>query len=180
MRKKIIAVFTVVLVACVLGTVVMLNSEPDRCTLCQFIKSHAPCIVNIETGEVKELALYTPHYTLVGEIAEIQNDSTFSFVSAAGAHGTRISSPYKMKLEVPVISEPMFKPDFCKKCRSLLSGYGYGYVLADLYNRGNPVIYAIEEGMDTSIRCYDASVTYNMEKNVFELLIEGTYQATDH
>jgi len=179
MRKKVIAIITVVLVVCILGTVIIVNCEPDRCPLCEFIKSHAPCIVNIETGEVKELALYTPHYTLVGEIAEIQNDSTFSFVSAAGAKGTRISSPYKMELEVPVISEPMFKTAFCKKCRSLLSGYGHGYVLADLYDRGNPVIYAIEEGIETSIRCYDASVTYNEEKNVFDLLIEGTYHGSE-
>lgn len=122
-----------------------------------------------------ELALYQPHYTLVGEIAEIQNDSTFSFVSAAGAHGTRISSPYKMELEVPVINEPIIKTAFCKKCRSLLSGYGHGYLLADLYDRGNPVIYAIKDGLATSIRCYDISVTYNEEENVFDFLMLGTY-----
>jgi len=180
MRKRIMVIIAVALTVCFLSTVVILDSEPDRCPLCQFIKSHAPCIVNIETGDVVELALYQPHYTLVGEIAEIQNDSTFSFVSAAGAKGTRISSPYKMELEVPVISEPMYKTYFCKKCRRLLSGYGHGYVLADLYDRGNPVIYAIEEGMDTSIRCYDASVTYNKEKNVFDLLIEGTYHGSEH
>lgn len=175
MRKKGIAIITVVLVVCGLGTVFMLNREPDRCPLCQFIKSHAPCIVNIETGEVVELVLYTPHYTLVGELAEIQNDSTFSFVSAAGARGTRISSPYKMKLEVPIISEPMIKTAFCKKCRSLLSGYEHGYVLADLYVRGYPVIYAIEDGIEVSFRCYDVFVTHNKEKNVFDFLMEGTY-----
>ena len=109
MRKKIVSIIIVVAVICGIGFATFLYREPDRCPLCEFIKSHAPCIVNIKTGEVEELALYTPHYTLVGELAEVQNDSTFSFVSAAGANGTRISSPYKMELEVPITKEPAMK-----------------------------------------------------------------------
>lgn len=175
MQKKVIAIITVVLVVCVLVTVGMLNREPDRCPLCQFNKSHAPCIVNIETGEVKELALYTPHYTLVGEIAEIQNDSTFSFVSAAGAKGTRISSPYKMELDIPMQSEPLLKTKFCKECRKLLTGVGTGYVLADLYDRGNPLIYPVVDGLDFELRCYDVSAAYDAEENDYNLLLIGTY-----
>lgn len=176
MRKKVMAIITVVLVVCVLGAVVMLNREPDRCPLCAFIKSHAPCIVNIETGEVVELVLYQPHYSLVGEIAEIQNDSTFSFVSAAGAKGTRISSPYKMELDVPKQSEPLLKTSFCKECRKILNGVGTGYVLADLYDRGNPVVYPIVDGMDFELRCYDVSAAYDAEENDYNLLLIGTYR----
>lgn len=50
MRKKIMVIITVALIICVLGTVAILNNEPNRCPLCQFNKSHAPCIVNIKTG----------------------------------------------------------------------------------------------------------------------------------
>ena len=45
---------------------------PGQCTLCNFIKSHAPCIVNMQTGEVQELDLYFPHRTLVAELADPQ------------------------------------------------------------------------------------------------------------
>lgn len=175
MRKKLVSIIAIIAVVCGIGYAAVLNREPDRCPLCEFIKSHAPCIVNIETGEVVELALYQPHYSLVGEIAELQTDSTFSFVSAAGAKGTRISSPYKMELEVPITKEPAMKTAFCKECRDRLSGYGRRYVLADLYDRGNPVIYAIEDGMEATVRCYDISVSYNEEENVFDLLMVGTY-----
>lgn len=175
MRKKLVSIIIAIAVICGIGFTTFLNREPDRCPLCEFIKSHAPCIVNIETGEVEELTLYMPHHTLVGELAEVQNDSTFSFVSAAGAGGTRISSPYKMELEVPITKEPAMKTAFCKECRHRLSGYGRGYVLADLYDRGNPVIYAIEDGMEATIRCYDISVSYNEEEDVFDFLMIGTY-----
>lgn len=175
MRKKLISIIVAIAVICGIGFATVLNREPDSCPLCEFIKPHAPCIVNTETGEVEELTLYMPHDALVGELAEVQNDSTFSFVSAAGARGTRISSPYKMELEVPITKEPAMKTAFCKECRDRLSGYGSGYVLADLYDRGNPVIYAIEDGMEESIRCYDISVSYNEEEDVFDFLMIGTY-----
>ena len=117
MKRWIAPLIFAVLVVCFVVTAFVQTEEPDRCPLCEFIKSHAPCIVNIETGEVVELALYQPHYSLVGEIAELQTDSTFSFVSAAGAKGTRISSPYKMELDVPKSAEPMRKTAFCKSCK---------------------------------------------------------------
>jgi len=175
MRKKLAPIIAVLLIVCIAVGVSFLGREPDRCPLCEFIKSHAPCIVNVRTGEVVELALYQPHYTLVGELAEVQENSTFSFVSAAGASGYRISSPYRMELEVPITKEPLLKTNFCKGCRALLTECGTGYVLADLYERGTPSIFAIEDGLSFSVRCYDIAVSYNEEKELFDLVIEGTY-----
>ena len=175
MKRWIVPLIVAVLVVCLAATVFVQTEEPDRCPLCEFIKSHAPCIVNIETGEVVELALYQPHYSLVGEIAELQTDSTFSFVSAAGAKGTRISSPYKMELDVPKEAEPLRKTAFCKSCRTLLTGAGSCYVLADLYDRGNPVIYPIVDGLDVKMRCYEATAVYDAEEKDYDLLLIGTY-----
>ena len=76
MKKKIIRIVAAaLLVALVIGGG-FLYFGPDRCPLCDFIKSNAPCLVNVATGEVEEMALYTPHEKLVGEIAEEQTDST--------------------------------------------------------------------------------------------------------
>ena len=148
---------------------------PGQCTLCNFIKSHAPCIVNMQTGEVQELDLYFPHTTLVGEIADVQESSIFSFVSAAGATGTKTTSPYIIQLDVPMIQDPIIKHKFCTDCRKKLGNQSFGYVLADLYIAGEPVIIPIEDGMQVNLRCYEITAVRNSADGVYELTIKGTY-----
>lgn len=174
MRK--IAKITVAIIAIALVLwFAILYFGPDRCPLCDFIKSHAPCLVNVATGEVEEMALYTPHYQLVGEIAEEQNASTFSFVTIAGARGTRLSSPWIMELDVPVAKEPLFKYHFCRDCRKLLADQA-GYVIADLYVHGQPVVIPITDGMEQELRCYKITAVMNVEDNVIELKVVGTFK----
>ena len=67
----------------------------EECSICRFIKSHAPCLLNLSTGEIGELALYEPHHTKVGKLAEVQHGGTFSFFYAAGAKDT-------VSLKIPV------------------------------------------------------------------------------
>ena len=175
MKKKIIRIVAAaLLVALVIGGG-FLYFGPDRCPLCDFIKSNAPCLVNVATGEVEEMALYTPHEKLVGEIAEEQTDSTFSFVYVAGARGTRLSSPWIMELDVPMTKAPMFKYHFCRDCRKLLADQA-GYVIADLYVPGEPVIIPITESMQQALRCYTIAATMNREDDVYELKVVGTYK----
>ena len=175
MKKNIIRIVAVVLAVAIIGYAGMLYFGPDRCPLCDFIKSHAPCLVNVATGEVEEMALYTPHYQLVGEIAEEQNASTFSFLTIAGARGTRVSSPWIMELDVPVAKEPLFKYHFCRDCRKLLADQS-GYVIADLYVHGQPMVIPVTDGMEQELRCYKITAAMNAEDNVIELKVEGTYK----
>lgn len=174
MRKMAKITVAIIAIALVLWFAI-LYFGPDRCPLCDFIKSHAPCLVNVATGEVEEMALYTPHYQLVGEIAEEQNDSTFSFVTIAGARGTRVSSPWIMELDVPVAKEPLFKYHFCRDCRKLLADQA-GYVIADLYVHGQPVVIPITDGMEQELRCYKITAVMNVEDNVIELKVVGTFK----
>ena len=62
----------------------------------------------------------------------LQNDSTFSLVDVAGARGTRLSSPWIMELDVPIISAPIIRYHFCRDCRKLLNRHNC-YVVADKY-----------------------------------------------
>ena len=174
MKKSVKIAAAIIAIAMVIGITVSIL-EPAQCPLCDSIKSHAPCIVNMQTGEVQELDLYFPHKTLVGEIAEEQDSSIFSFVSAAGAKGTKTTSPYVIDLDVPIIREPVFKRHFCHDCRKLLGNQEFGYVLADLYVRGEPVIIPITDGMSVELRCYEITAVRNEEENIFELTIKGTY-----
>lgn len=173
MRKSTQYLILFLLILVVFGLVVFC-CKPANCPLCNFMKSHAPCLVNVKTGEIEEMALYAPHGTLVGEIAEEQTDSTFSFVDIAGARGTRLSSPFIMELDVPNLSAPRMKRHFCQDCRKLLSSHG-GYVIADLYEPGNPVIYTIFDGMRLELRCYSIVVDMNTSGDEYALTVEGTY-----
>lgn len=174
MKKAIKGASAVIIIALLLWFAI-LSFGPDRCPLCDFIKSHAPCLVNVATGEVEEMGLYTPHYQLVGELAEEQNDSTFSFVTIAGVRGTRLTSPWIMELDVPVTKEPVFKYHFCRECRKLLADQG-GYVLADLYVHGDPVIIPIVDDMEQKLRCYTITAVMNNTGDAYELKSIGTFK----
>lgn len=48
------------------------SPEPEICAFCrngEGEKIHAPCIVNLSTGEVVELSVYEPHPTELGEVS---------------------------------------------------------------------------------------------------------------
>ena len=174
MKNAVKLICAIIVIAMVFGIAVTCW-EPEQCALCSFVKSHAPCIVNMQTGEVQELDLYFPHMTLVGEIAEEQDSSIFSFISAAGAKGTKTTSPYIIDLDVPLIREAVFKRHFCRECRKLLGNQDCGYVLADLYVPGQPNIIPITDGMSVNLRCYEITAVRNEEESIFELTIKGTY-----
>ena len=170
--KKIVCFLAIITALVLLFGLLFIKWEPDRCPLCSYMKSHAPCLVNVKTGEIEEMALYTPHYTLVGEIAEEQTDSTFSFVDIVGCRGTRLSSPYIMELDVPVTDMTIIKQHFCRECRSLLDGHG-GFVIADLYTPGKPVIYGIDNDMRINLRCYAISAALDESGKQYQFRIEG-------
>ena len=146
--------------------------EPDECSICVQLKAHAPCILNLSTGEVKELELYQPHYRKVGEIASEQTGGTFSFFYAAGLQGIKLTDPWYIELPVPQKGECIDKSHFCKNCRELLSEYNEGYVLLDLYDKTSPAVYAVTESLDLKIRCYEITVTAENDEE-YKLLIKG-------
>lgn len=148
------------------------NSE--ECSICRFIKSHAPCLLNLSTGEIGELALYEPHRTKVGELAEVQQGGTFGFFYAAGAKGTRTTNPWVLTIRVPMKGERIHKSHFCQKCRELLEGYDHGYVLIDLYAKTKLTIYPILADAFYELRCYTITAAPEYAREEYEITIEGT------
>ena len=67
--EKLIAICLVLLTLAACSTEKI--PEPDRCAICADLPRHAPCIVNLSTGELLELDMYEPHPTLVAEIADV-------------------------------------------------------------------------------------------------------------
>lgn len=148
--------------------------EPDCCSVCDYIPSHAPCLVNLNTGEVGEIALYEPHHTLVGEIAEEQRGGYFSFVSVAGLRGYLDACVPEAHVTVPDGIEKYEEKYFCSTCRELLKGYSHcGFVLADLRNPEAPTVYPVEAGTEFEVRCYTVVIT-ETDKGELDISLVGS------
>ena len=160
MRRIIPAFMTMVLLLSMTACSGISAPEPDRCRICEYIPSHAPCLVNLNTGEVGEIALYEPHHTLVGEIADEQRGGYFQFMSVAGLRGHLDASVPEAHVAVPGEVEKYEEKYFCSTCRELLEEYAKcGFVLADLRKPETPTIYPVEAGTEFEVRCYKVVVT---------------------
>lgn len=151
--------------------------EPERCSLCDDLSRHAPCIVNLSTGEKIELEIYEPHPFLVGEIAEEQRGGYFSFVRGAGVEGFKLGAE-SVTVTIPAKADKLNQQYFCLKCRTLLDDFkSSSYVLVDLKDTENPLIFTIENSDSFSMRCYDISITLLEKDNKYEIFVKGTYQS---
>jgi len=154
--------------------------KPERCALCgngEGMRYHAPCLVDLSTGEVGELAVYTPDPSLVAEIApkEKQQTGTFSFISCAGLHGIRETCDYTCQVSIPLEDMNMMNPGhFCRECREILAGTGIkGYLLIDLYDIDHIKAYSVRNGEVYTIRDYVVSVTQNRQFKELDVDVRG-------
>lgn len=147
----------------------------DECVICTHIKSHAPCVLNLATGEIGELELYQPHASKVGEIAEEQSGGTFSFIRPAGLQGIRMTDPWYIELSVPDEGEYKNNAWYCLQCRRILERYGNGYVLLDLYEKECVMAYSILPNMEYEIRCYRITISDLQESDHFQIRIDGKH-----
>lgn len=146
----------------------------EDCSICGHLKCHAPCILNLATGEIGELELYMPHDREVGEIAEEQSGGTFGFISVAGLHGIKLTDPWYIELDIPMEGNKMRLSHFCGSCRKQLADYECGFVLLDIYDLASPVIYTIKDGASYEMRCYIIEISANQEDEIFRLRVDGT------
>jgi len=137
--------------------------EPERCALCsEGMRYHAPCLINLATGQMGELRVYTPHPSRQGEIApaEKQQTGTFSFLPCAGLTAISDTCDHTCHVTLPEELELMNPALFCMECRQLLAGAGLeGYVIVDLYDPATIQAYPIREDKECFIRDYRVSVT---------------------
>lgn len=170
---KKVTILCVVLIIAMFGCLMQPVPEPERCAICDDISRHAPCLINLITGEKLELEVYEPHPLLVGEIAEEQCGGYFCFVRGAGAEGYKLGAK-TITITIPVRSDKMKMEHFCNDCRELLKGYTEcGYVLVDLKDTDNPVIYRINTNTSFSLRCYDIDVNEITEDGKYQISVVG-------
>lgn len=176
MKKWMIVLCAVFAVALVFISIAPPNQAQKDCCLCDSFRFHAPCLVDLETGDLIELDLYFPHETKVSELAEVQEDmsSTFSFVRLGNITGTKLTGSKVIEFGVP-IADKTNNPALCKDCRELLqAGYKGRYVLADLYDMEIKELIPIVANTSIDLRCYEITMVENTEKNEINVTIQGT------
>lgn len=166
---SIIAVVLILLTGC--------NSDipdPAECVLCDAFPRHAPCLVDLNTGELRELEIYQPHHTKVAELSDEQYGGYLSLVSFGDISGILFGAD-RVELDAPAKMTGMLDGIFCNECRKLLrDNKCQGYILADLRTPETPAVWKIEDGTSFSVRCYDLEISKSDESDKLKIVMTGT------
>lgn len=134
--------------------------DPEQCALCAEKRQYqAPCLINLSTGQMGEMRIYTYGPTKQGKLdpREAQFSGTFNFQHCAGLTAIRDTDFHTCQVTLPAERELMNPAHFCKECRQLLAGAGLeGYVIVDLYDLDNIQAYPLRYEI---IRDYRISVS---------------------
>lgn len=147
--------------------------EPEQCALCgEGARYHAPCLVDLASGQAGELTVYTHHPSLPGEIAPMEEQQTgkLGFHPCAGLTAVRDTGAHTCQVTLPANKWLMNPAHFCWRCRRLLVKAGFGgYVIVDLYDLDYIQAYPLR---DTVIRDYRISVR-KQKDGVLDLRVTG-------
>ena len=172
--QRILSIASILIIG--IGIPLLVPKNEKECCLCNSFRYHAPCLIDLETGNLIELDLYSPHPTLVAELAEFQPPGqTFSLVSIGNASGIKQIDSRRIEIDIP--KETTRNPALCKACRKLLPlGFCSRYILADLYDKEKTVLIPIQANRAFSLRCYEVTITKDIKTGNTFLVIQGTYQ----
>ena len=177
-KKTIFVAGTVAAILVVCIHLFVAYRQPEVCSLCGSgarERYHAPVILNLATGQSNEMRVYDPDLPNSDlEIAKVQNTGTFSFASCAGLVGRRDTCSHTCTVDIPKKTEGMKASNFCSGCRELLEDYRkQGFVLVDLYDESEIVVYGISEVSEYEIRDYKVTVSEQADQAEFEVEILG-------
>jgi hypothetical protein len=163
------------------GEIIYLESmvespEPVVCALCRNgdgVKIHAPCIINLSTGEVAELSVYEPDPNVTGEVMTELNKGYFSFFGGAGANIMQNQEKELCEATLPKDEKKMDPRHFCYNCRRIIADIDKnGYVIADMYDPKAVSVFKVWDGAKYEIRDYLVTVNKN-ENRCFEIEVHG-------
>lgn len=159
-------------IAIIMITGIMFAEKP--CCVCSSFRYHAPCLIDLKTGELVELDLYFPHPTKVAELADPQPEmGTFSYVRLGNVTGTKVTDSKIIELNVPA-GDKVSRPALCKTCRKQIKGSHCRYIMADLYDMNYKQLILIEGGTHIAMRCYEIIMRKIEEKSGAVITVRGT------
>ena len=150
--------------------------DQSQCKLCAMTAHHAPCIMNLSTGEVLELRVYDSHPFIANELAEEQQGGYLSLLHHAGVNGY-MEGAKLAKAFVPMDTAAMNSGLFCKDCNEALCAYeDCGFVLVDAIDVSDIKFYPIEDGTAFTLRCYEVDISVAEDTGKYEVNVIGTLQ----
>lgn len=156
---------------------IFLTPEPDLCALCGYgggPRYHAPCLVNLSTGEVGEMRVYDPDPVRGWEVSGVQQTGTFSMLRCAGVTAARNTDAHTCTAELPRKADELIPAYFCRDCRGRIAEVSRrGFILADLYDLTDIQTYALSGEASYSIRGYDVSVSRRGGDRLLHVEITG-------
>ena len=148
--------------------------EPEECTFCDAFPRHAPCLVDLNTGELRELEIYQPHHTKVAELSDEQYGGYMSLVQLGDISRILIGAD-RVELKAPAKATGMQDSLFCNDCRKLLKDSNcQGYMLADLRTPVAPSVWQIQDGITFSVRCYEIDITASDDREKLTIVMKST------
>ena len=129
-------------------------SAPEDCVMCGF-RYHAPCLLELSTGEMGEIRLYPPDSRKVAEIAPEKTNAALEFHYIGEVDLIIDTISQTARFELPKGISLMNRSLFCRPCREKLRAYAFdGYVIVDTYEKDDPKVYPITDGICLEMRCY--------------------------
>lgn len=162
---------TVLAVAGVLGWAVLTATDnsptaPEDCILCSEkygTRHHAPCLLELSSGQITELEIYRSNMGRPWEIAEQQDMNRCVMTWSASRLPLFITcTPERQECftYLEMGEEKLSASYFCQECIYRLSeAASSGTVLLDLYDLGDIRVDRIEPGISYTVRDYSVVVT---------------------
>lgn len=160
--KTWLKIFSFIVIITVLIFVIGLTQEQKNCCLCNSFPYGAPCLIDLETGNMVELALYSPHEA-----------NTFSFISLGNVTGAKETDCKTIKMEIP-FSEKTTNPALCRNCKKQHNATVFNrYVLADLSDSTNRKLISVESDLSIALGYYKITAQ-KMESDIVLVIVQGT------
>ena len=132
-------IFCLVVVAVILSLCLQQFVISNFCILCSSPGVDVPCLIDLETGALLELAIS-------------KNSETFSLLRFGSATGYRTNQEIRLKLPMESAS-PM---RLCRRCRASIAER---YVLADLRDPNNKKLLLLSDGETYQMGSYLISIS---------------------
>ena len=164
--------------------IVATTPEPEFCAVCEEgngNRYHAPVLVNLSTGTMRELEIYDRDPRRPWEVAEEQrwDDWVFTFIDG-NATMSWSSEDHKNIAHIGEKIGKIAPALFCHDCRALLADTATeGYALLDLYDLENIQAYPVEVGAEYTIRDYTVSMYKDKENGGLKVEVIGNLFGTE-
>ena len=151
--------------------------SPNRnfhCYVCEGLRYHAPCLLDLSTGNILELSVYENDPTTQGELAQNQTTGNFSFMRSGSMTAAR-DAGVSCSATIPSSSRTIDDTLFCEACRNAMECVpSSGIALADLYDLENIQYFVIEDGANYSFRDYQINIKKKTDSTQLQITVLGT------